>query len=245
MIFEETSGQHEFKIKEKPRQIMKRYLLITSLLCFFIVIASTFQMSAQTDQKRDLPQFVFEKFTKGIVKMKAGNKYVANINYNMVDEEMIFEQKGNYLALENIKDIDTVYIQNRSFVPVGEAFYEVIAAGKATFFIQHKSRYSKEGTPTAYGITSPTNSSVKVTSVKGANSFRSLEVPENTTVNAASVNWVNMNGTMEKINGEKAFLKVFPEKETELKAFIKTNKISFKSREDLIKLGNYCNGLLK
>jgi hypothetical protein len=224
---------------------MKRRLVITGLLCSLILIAFSVRAVAQTDQKRALPQFIFEKFTNGIVKMKAGNKYVAKINYNMVEEAMIIEQKGNYIALEDVKDIDTVYIQNRSFVPVGEVFYEVISTGKATIFIQHKSRYSTEGTPTAYGITSPTNSSVKVTSVKGANSFRSLEIPENSTVNQASINWCYRNGSTEKINGEKAFLKLFPENEKELKEFIKTNKTNFKSREDLIKLGNYCNELLK
>jgi hypothetical protein len=224
---------------------MKRSLLITGSLFLLTLIVFSVKTDAQTDQQRALPQFVFDKFTRSIVKMKAGTKYVASMNYNMVDEEMIFEQKGNYLALGNIRDIDTIYIQNRAFVPVGEAFYEVISSGKATFFIQHKSKYSAVGTPTAYGMTSPTNSSVKVNTIRGANTFRSLDVPENTTINSVNTSWVSLNGTMEKYNGEKGFLKLFPEKEAELKTFFKTNKISFKSREDLIKLGNYTNELLK
>lgn len=224
---------------------MKRRFVFTVSMCLFIVISFTVRVVAQTDQQRALPQFIFDKFTNSIVKMKAGNKYSAKLNYNMVDEEMIFEQNNNYLALNNIKDVDTVIIQNRAFVPVEDVFYEVISSGKADFYIQNKARYSTQGTPTAYGMTSQTNSSIKINTIRGANSFRSLDVPENTTVTSASVNWISMNGIMEKYNSEKGFLKLFPGMENELKGFIKTNKISFKSREDLIKLGNYCNELLK
>jgi hypothetical protein len=223
---------------------MKKNLTLTGIMSCLFIIAFSVNMVAQTNQQQVLPQFIFDNFSTGTVKMKAGNKYTANLNYNMVEEEMIFEQKGNYMALSDIKNIDTVIVQKRVFVPVGEVFYEVICAGKVPFFIQHKARYSQVGTPTAYGMTSPTNSSVKVNSVRNANTFRSIEVPENVTISPSDVNWVSKDGIMDKFSGEKNFLKLFPEKESELKSFIKENKINFKTREDLIKLGKYCNSLM-
>jgi hypothetical protein len=210
-------------------------------ILFFI---STY-LIAQTGQMRPLPQFLFEKFTRGIVKSKTGARYTANLNYNMVDEEMIFEQKGTYMSLAKPEEIDTVFLGNRIFVPSEEHFNEVLSSGAITLYMQHKSRYSEPGTPTAYGITSPTNSSRKQTVLKGANQFRIIEVPENVTITPASSNWILKNGKMEKANNERTFLKLFPEKETELKKFIKENKTDFKNREDMIKLGNYCNELLR
>jgi hypothetical protein len=223
---------------------MKINVAFTGLLTFLILNASYVKLWAQTDLQNPLPQFLFGKFSPGTVKMKAGNKYTTNLNYNMVEEEMIFEQKGNYMALSDIRNIDTVLIQNRAFVPVGEVFYEVISSGKAPFFIQHKSKYSEVGTPTAYGMTSPTNSSIKVNSVRNANTYRSIEVPENVTISPANVNWVSKDGVMNKFSGEKNFLRLFPGKESELKAFIKANKTNFKTREDLVKLGDYLNSIL-
>jgi hypothetical protein len=38
---------------------------------------------------------------------------------------MVFETKGKYLALVNVGVMDTVYIQNRKFIPVGKVSYEV------------------------------------------------------------------------------------------------------------------------
>jgi len=56
----------------------------------------------------------------------------------MVDEEMIFIQKGSYMALTDLENIDTVLIQNRKFVPVGKVFYEVVIERKSHFIYSTK-----------------------------------------------------------------------------------------------------------
>ena len=224
---------------------MKNKSGITRFCTLFLLVFIAAGVAAQTEQTRSLPQFLFEKFNKGIIKLKDGKTYVANMNYNLVEEEMIFDQKGTYMTLSEPQNIDTVFLNNRIFVPVEEAFYEVLSHGNITFFMQHKARYSTVGTPTAYGMTSQTNSSVRVTSVRSATQFRTIDVPDNVTVTLASQYWVRKKGSMEKFSNQRGFLKIFPEKETELKQFCNSNKIDFKSREDMIKLANYCLALFK
>jgi hypothetical protein len=214
----------------------------------FIVIALSLfvlDLPAQTENENPLPHFLFPKFTRSIVKMKAGNQYSASINYNMIDEEMIFEQKGGYLALDRPSLIDTVLLQNRTFVPVERAFYEVVVKGPLAFFIQHKSRYAPVGSNTAYGLKSQTLGPTAVRTVQAGNQVRQLDVPTDVTVAPATVFWVRKNNEMEKFTTERQLLKIFPEKETELKEFIKKEKLDLKIREDLIRIGNYCNELYK
>jgi hypothetical protein len=202
-------------------------------------------LEAQNDPVTTLPQFLFPKFSNGVVKMKAGNLYSASVNYNMIDEEVIFEQKGKYMALDKPELIDTVFIRNRSFVPVGKAFYEVVVSGPAPFFIQHKSKLVPVGSTTAYGMKSQTLGTTSVRTMQVGNQVRNLDVPENVTLSPASVYWVRKNNELEKFTSERQLLKLFPENEILLKDYIKKEKLDMKIREDLIKIGNYCNDLMK
>jgi hypothetical protein len=202
-------------------------------------------LEAQNDSVTTLPQFLFPKFSNGVVKMKAGNLYSASVNYNMIDEEVIFEQKGKYMALDKPELIDTVFIRNRSFVPVGKAFYEVVVSGPAPFFIQHKSKLVPVGSTTAYGMKSQTLGTTSVRTMQVGNQVRNLDVPENVTLSPASVYWVRKNNELEKFTSERQLLKLFPENEILLKDYIKKEKLDMKIREDLIKIGNYCNDLMK
>lgn len=177
--------------------------------------------------------------------MKDGRQLAATVNYNIVDEEMIFLQNGTYMALENPQEIDTVFIQKMKFVPVDKAFYEVVSKGPVVIYIQHKGKYTPVGSPTAYGMTSKTLGPTKVLTMRAGNQVRQIELPDNVEVTPATVNWVQKNKEMIKFTGEKQFLKIFPEYEGKLKEFIKTNKIDIKSPEDLARLGNFCNSITK
>lgn len=225
------------------RMFRRKFILIGCLLiilCFMVP-----ELIAQTDPANPLPQFLFPTFTKSLVKMKDGRQLTATLNYNMVDEEMIFDQKGVYMALEKPQEIDTIYLQNRKFVPADKAFYEVIVNGNVPVFIQHKSRYAPVGSTTAYGIKTQTLGPSSVRTVSVGNQVRQIDVPENVEVSPATVYWVKAGDKMDKFTNERQFLKLFPANEDKLKEFIKSNKIDFKSREDLIRLGDYCNGLGK
>ena len=72
-----------------------------------------------------------------------------------------------------------------------------------------------------------------------------IELPPNVEVTPASVYWVRMNNIMEKFTSEKQFLKIFPEKKNLIKEFIKKEKLNFRVHDDMIKLGKYCNELMK
>jgi hypothetical protein len=50
---------------------------------------------------------------------------------------------------------------------------------------------------------------------------------------------------MEKFSTERQFLKIFPKKGAVLKEYIKKQKLNIKRREDVIKLGAYCNELFR
>jgi hypothetical protein len=218
---------------------------MTICLLSVVLLCCNDGASAQTSNKNPLPQFLFPSFIKGVVKMKSSDSYSAMFNYNMVDEEMIFNNKGQYLALDNINSVDTIFIGIRKFVPAQKVFYEVITTGTVSLYIQHKCKYATEGSATAYGLTSKTNANESFSHIKGGNQIRTLDLPDNVVVTPELIYWAKVNDEMKKFTSERQFLKLFPAKETELKDYIKKNEIEIEKREDLIKLGNYCNEILK
>jgi len=215
----------------------------TSVL-FAIAMLFSNGVSSQTGNSVQLPQFLFSDFTPGTVKQKTGSQSTT-LNYNMVDEEMIFSQKGSYMALTNLDNVESVTIQGRKFIPVGKAFYEVVVDKDIPFYIQHKSKYAQEGTATAYGMTSQVNERTNVTTMKSAGQIRTLQMPDNVKIVPETVYWVKVKGEMKKFTTDRQLLKIFQEKEDDLKKFIKSSAIDLHNREDLIKIGNYCNEIMK
>lgn len=227
------------------RQIYKQNKIGVSFLVLFSLFLITNNLIGQNSQKKSYPQLLFPDFTKSLIKMKSGKTYTASLNYNTVDEEMIFNQNGVYMVLDKPDEIDTVYLQNQKFVYIGKAFYEILVKGPVSIYIEHKSHYTSAGSPTAYGMTSQTNASISVSVARTGNQVRTLDVPDNVKISDITVFWAKINDQMHKFGSERQFIKLFPEHESDIKDFIKTNKIDINFNEDLIKLGKYCNTLIK
>jgi hypothetical protein len=145
------------------------------------------------------------------------------------------------MALEKPEDVDTVYFKNRKFVPFGNAFYEVVSEGNLSLFIQNKGKYVQPGTPTAYGMTSPTAGPSKVLAISSGNQVRQIELPDNVSVTKSNQYWLRTaNGEMHKFTTLRQFIKLFPDKDAEIKEFAKKNNIiTLESRDDITKLGEY------
>jgi hypothetical protein len=226
-------------------KLISKHTNVGLTLMALVLLSISTELSGQNEPVNPYPQLLFPAFTRSVLKMKSGKINSAMLNYNTVDEEMVFYQKGVYMVLDKPGEIDTFYLQNRKFVPVEKAFYEVAVIGPVSIYIQHKSRYAPVGSNTAYGLKSQTLGPTRVLTAQSGNQIRSIELPENVTVSPATVYWVRRNNEMHKFTTERQFLKIFPEKENEIKEFIKNSKLNLKSLEDLIKLGNFCNELVK
>lgn len=222
---------------------MKRILQFAALI---ILSVTTLPVTAQVDSVINLPNFLLPNFTRSIIKFKAGGDNKAGmLNYNVVDEEMVFQQPDAYMVLDNPEVIDTVYMGGRKFIPVNKAFYEVVFEGAMPLFIQHKSNAEPQGVTKGYGLTSQTSGGQYQRQVYGATGLISLSVPDNFKIVDDSYYWIKKDETMQKFNNKRQFLKLFSDKEKELNAFIDKNSISFKKTADIIKVVQYCIELKK
>jgi hypothetical protein len=226
-----------------------RIYLRTTMVSLFIVFLSA-DLQGQDNQGNPLPHFLFPSFREGLVKMKDRSNFSTLLNYNMVDEKMITELNGVYRYSKDPQLIDTIIIEKRVFVPVENKFYELLSGGWVTFFLENKSLATPRGNDIGYGARSHSSAPTQYKRyeltevIYQYGSVVNIDLPPNIDITPASVFWVKKDGNLEKYTNEKQFLKIFPEFENELKEYIKKENIKVKTREDAIKLGNYCNELI-
>lgn len=202
-------------------------------------------VNAQEEKPTEMQQYLFPSFTVGKVKTKTGSPKNLMLNYNMASEKMVFEQKGNYYDLINQEAVDTIYLRGRKFIPYEKYFIEVVYRDSVSFGIRHIGNLQAPGKPVGYGGTSEVASSNYLTGIELSSGYFNFKLPEGYVVKYSPVYLVKKDGEWYKFLGEKQYLKIFPEKQDDLKLFIKKNRIKFDRVEDLVRLAEYCNKIIK
>lgn len=185
--------------------------------------------------------YLFPEFNTGKILFKDGNIEESRLNYNSLLEEMIFETNGKHLSITNIGSIDTIYIQNRKFIPVGKFFYEVSVNTKVPLLIKQSCRIISPGKPTAYGGTSETTSVGMINNLYQSGMVYDLKLPDDYKITPSISFYLGFKNKYLRIYKAKQVIKCFPGKEKEIKEFIKVNGTDFDNQKDLIDLITFCN----
>jgi hypothetical protein len=177
--------------------------------------------------------------------MKNGRGQTTMLNYNTITEKMVYEKETKYYDLVNSEMVDTIFLKNSKFVPVGKVFYEVLLDAPVTLFVQHKGELMSPGMPAAYGGTSQVSSTKYMSSVGLEGGYYNLKLPSEYTVKSEPVYWIRKDNNMYSFINERQFLKLFPEKEKELKQYIKQYHIKFDTLTNIVKLIEHINELFR
>jgi hypothetical protein len=211
-------------------------------LLLILLIGLIINLNAQTDQQKNLPQFLNPGFVKSRIAMKTGKDIYMMLNYNLVTERMIFLQKEKVYDMIKYDAIDTIYMNGGMFVPNGKVFYEVFQGPRLTFYIQHRGSLLSAPKPAAFGGTSEVNASSYISRIDlGASMVYNMKLNEEIRVKYSPLYWVSVNNIMYCFTGERQLLKIFTGKEDLIKQYIKNNGLKFENRGDLIKIWKYCN----
>lgn len=206
-----------------------------------LLISLSASLYAQPELRRvELSHYVFPAFVEGTVKQKSGEVNKALLNYNTITEEMIFEQAGQKLALDKLENIDTVYIQNRKFIPFANMFYEVALNTPIGLYIQHKAEIIPPGSNTGFG-TSQTSAITNVSDLKAAGAAYKLRLPDEFQITSKTVYWLKKNNNYYVFRNEKNLQDLIPDKAEAIKKYAKDNKVNFKSPQDLVGIVQFCN----
>lgn len=189
---------------------------------------------------KPLTQYLYADFTEGRVLQKSGSVSKTTLNYNMLTQEMIFKQGEQLLALDKIKDIDTVFLNNTKFIPGDNMFYEVATQTPVALLIQYSSDIIPQGGETGYGK-SQTTAVTNVTDLKSGGRAYALSLPDEFAFKNRTAYFLKKDGSAIAINNLKDVKKVFDGKDALIDAYAKKNKVNFKNPETIAALIIFCN----
>ena len=217
-----------------------RYIKAEIIIVLFLLIASN--TLSQNNIEGELPQYLFKSFSKGNVLFKNKEVESAPMNYNTVTENIVFEKNGELLDMINLHLIDTIYIQDSRFIPVGKAFYEVIATSPIPLFIQHKGKLFPPGKSVGYGGTSDLAATNDLANIEMSGMNYNLPLSTDFKVEITPVYWMIKDGEMVSFSSVRQLRNLFPEKKSEIKSFIKKGRLKLERKEDLVKIIRFCGG---
>ena len=209
------------------------------ILVFLMFACSS--INAQVGGESKLPQYLFPGFTESVLKMKDGKSRSLDINYNFVSGKMVYKIDEEFYNLLNSETVDTIYLNNSRFVPYENFFIEVLVTGNISLYLQHTGQLTEVGKDAGYGTTSQTSSITNISGMYSSHQYMNFKLPDNIRVDEDVIYWLRKDGNMITFRNKKQFLEIFPDLEDILSEFIKSDKIKFNSREDLIKLLEYTN----
>jgi hypothetical protein len=218
---------------------------VNSLEIIFIVIilSISLPLNSQTDASRSNPEFLYPEFSICKVLLKNGNNESMMLNYNILTEKMIFIADDKQYEIVNPGMVDTIFMQGSRFMPVGKGFYEVLITEQISLLVQHKGKLLPPGKPAGYGGTSQVSNTRMVSSLQRSDGNYKMNIPSDYKVLDNPVYWISIKSVIHSFISKGQFLKIFPEKNGDLKKYIKQNRIKFDNQPDMVMLVKYCNDL--
>jgi hypothetical protein len=205
-----------------------------------LVTLSGSLFAQSTDNKSP---YVFPEFVKGSVSQKGGGVAEAVLNYNVITQEMMFDQNGSRLVLDQADNIDTLYIANRKFIPARSVYFEKLTNTSIPLFVQFKGKAVPVGSSKPGGESNTVggmNGTKKSDDAQKLTSYN-LQLPDNYVLKASNEYWVQKEGAFYPANNLKKLVKLFSGKEAAIEAYIKENNLRIDNQADMIKLVVFAN----
>jgi hypothetical protein len=221
---------------------------ICSVLIFNISLSGqnykTILVKARTKMTDYFPyneRYRYQDFRPGKVVFKNGSSNNINLNYYYLTGEIVFLQTKDTLYISKKKDIlyvvapDTFYYDN--------GYMEVISGGELKVGLKQYVKIKdvlKEG---AMGTMNRVSSIDTYSSLWADGSSYGLVPNENIEVQMTLEYYLSKSSPEFIIFNKKNVIQLFPQKEDEIKAYIKSNKVDFDSRDDLLRFADYLRSL--
>lgn len=229
---------------------MKRIIFIICSILFITSCLSAqksepITVKAGTRVKDYFPvaeRYRYPDFTEGKGIFSNGKIIPGKFNYNFLSGEIQFIKLADTLSLANTKDLKSIAIAQDTFY-YHNGYMEMIRNGKFRVYLKQAiviKDIHKEG---AFGTINRTAASESYSYVLTGNSFVDL-VPTEDIVLQKTVDYFYSTPENAFVQfTKKNIIKILPEKEDVIKNYLKSNKIDFESREDILKLADFVGNL--
>ncbi|MBK8503700.1 MAG: hypothetical protein IPL46_16700 [Saprospiraceae bacterium] len=227
-----------------------KYLIVFLTLLFFNSVQAQVINVTENKDDRKGKHYRFPEFQEGIINRQKGDPSKAQLNYNLLTEELIIDLNRAKIAYEPVSAGERITIANIDFLPIDDVVYEVLYNGEVTLLVHRKQTMERTGQETGLGRTSNTYSSTTNTyksedeflpTLKDKHLLYELILLGNFGLMDAQAYFLLAKNELIPFRKLKQLEKVFPELENKIQEYIKAEKIRIDREEDLIKVLTFCN----
>lgn len=188
-------------------------------------------------------RYRYPEFVSGRIQVKSGVYSDTKLNYNFLNGEIEYIRNKDTLAISNKKDIRFIVVALDTFYYVNGSYMEQIYHGPLKVVLKQYIKLKESQKQDSYGTTS---------AGAAMNSYGSLPANGNyykLTANTDLVFQRTLDYYLSDKSGgfvqytKKNVIQLFPQNEDAIKAYLKSNKIKFDNRDDLIKLSEFLRSL--
>ncbi|HUI33423.1 MAG TPA: hypothetical protein VLY84_07395 [Dysgonamonadaceae bacterium] len=209
------------------------------LSLFFLL---TISISLKAQETVNLSHYLFPDFQPGVVLMKNGVRNNVKLNYNAASEEMVFDENGKILAIDEavLPQVDTVFIADEKFIRMNNKFVKIIInEPEIDLFVEHKCRLIPPGKPAAYGGTSQTSSITSYSSIMSDGRVYNLKLPDDYKIIPYNVFWLNRNGKLQSFSNLGQLKKIYRNKKKLIGDYLKENEVKLSNEKSVSDAINY------
>jgi hypothetical protein len=186
-------------------------------------------------------RYRYREFVPGQVVFRNGKSSNLKLNYNYLFGEIEFIQSADTMYISKKKDIRFVVAQDTFFYDNG--YIEVISGGPLRVGLKQYVKIKdtlKEG---ALGTTNRNASIDTYSSVTSGNVSYDLIPNSDMEVQMTLEYYLSKSSQDFILFNKKNAIQLFPQGADEVKAYIKSNKVDFDSRDDLLRFADYLRSL--
>lgn len=182
-------------------------------------------------------RYLYPEFVQGEVVFNNGKSNNLLLNYNILFGEIEFIQSEDTLYISKKKDIRFVVAQDTFFYDGG--YIEVISGGEIKVGLKQYIKLKDILKKGAFGTTSR-GASIDTYNSMAANGISYDLVPnEDMELQKTLEYYISIPSTGFIQFNKKNVIQLFPQKSDDIKSYIKSNKVDFDSRDDLLKFADF------
>lgn len=227
----------------------KNVFLITTLVLLSACLSAqkdkTYTVAAGLKVEDCIPfeeRYCFPEFTVGKVIFKSGTNTEAKLNYNYLIREMQYLQGRDTLAIANEADILQVVIGGEIFI-MNKGFMQVIYNGKVSVALKQYLKQMEVIKKDSYGSAGSNSATDSYNSIQTDGQTYKLILNHDRIFKKIAEYYLEASSGVFVPFTKKKVLQLFPQKKKDIEAYLKSNKVDFNSREDLIRFAEYLSEL--
>jgi hypothetical protein len=187
-------------------------------------------------------RYRYPEFTSGQVLFKNGMVNTSRLNYNFLIDEIEFIQSRDTLAIIKKKDIRLIVVAADTFL-FDNGYLEQIHGGQVKVGLRQRIKLKEVQKKDSYGTSSSGSASNSYGLLPSQGNFYKLVPNEDMLFQKTLEYYLATPSSGFVPFKKKSVLQLFPQKTDEIKLYLKSNKVDFDSRDDLLRFADFLRSL--